>query len=264
MKAKPQNFNKILIFIICIIVGIIAGGAIAKFKNIGVYNAIDILNDAADYYDSAAYSAAAGIGDVEARNNVQSGYVIGGICGLFLGLLISLALAPEKKKEFDVHKDDTMNTNVKQSDDNANNIRLVAFTENQAVNISSSSTKNIKDVPLYAKSANTSPSLAPSSVPTIASLLRRGELFLEDGDFDLADQYFNRALDMNPECAKAYIGRLLVELKLKSEDQLAGCGVNIIEYNNYKKAVRFADNTYMSILYEYNQYLYNNSASNDK
>lgn len=96
-----------------------------------------------------------------------------------------------------------------------------------------------------------SKAIEETSSPTVP-LLRRAEIFLEDGDFNSADEYFNRVLDMDPECAKAYIGRLLVELKLKNEDELASCAVNIVEYGNYKKAVRFADYTYKEKLDRFN------------
>lgn len=103
-------------------------------------------------------------------------------------------------------------------------------------------------------SGNDEQDISTNAVVTsgISPLLRRAELFLEDGDFDLADEYFNRVLDIDPECAKAYIGRMLVELKLKSEDELAGCKVDITKYNNYNKAVRFADNKYKEKLEQFN------------
>lgn len=86
------------------------------------------------------------------------------------------------------------------------------------------------------------------SISEITPLLRRAEIFLEDGEFDSADEYYNRVLDIDPECSKAYIGRLLVELNLRSEDELAGSGVSITEYGNYRKAVRFAKGIYKEML----------------
>ncbi|MDF2537470.1 MAG: hypothetical protein K0S76_491 [Herbinix sp.] len=82
----------------------------------------------------------------------------------------------------------------------------------------------------------------------ITPLLRRAEIFLEDGNFNSADEYFNRVLDIDPECSKAYIGLLLVEYKLTSINELVDCSLNITESGNYKKALRFADSTYMKVL----------------
>lgn len=47
--------------------------------------------------------------------------------------------------------------------------------------------------------------------PGTAPLLRRGNLFLEDGDWKNADTYFDKVLDLDPECAEAYLGKLMAE-----------------------------------------------------
>ena len=64
------------------------------------------------------------------------------------------------------------------------------------------------------KDAETGPALPSEqpSIPTAEPLLKRGMLFLEDGDFVQADQYFERVLDLNPEEPRAYIGKLLAQL----------------------------------------------------
>lgn len=51
---------------------------------------------------------------------------------------------------------------------------------------------------------------------TVDSLLKRGNLFLEDGDWEQADRYFDRVLDINPECAEAYVGKALATEKCES------------------------------------------------
>ncbi len=43
------------------------------------------------------------------------------------------------------------------------------------------------------------------------ALLRRGNMALEDGDWDDADGFFERVLDMDAECAEAYVGKFLAE-----------------------------------------------------
>lgn len=47
------------------------------------------------------------------------------------------------------------------------------------------------------------------------SLLKRGQLALEDGDWDNANGYFEKALDAAPECAEGYLGKLMVQLRLR-------------------------------------------------
>ena len=47
-------------------------------------------------------------------------------------------------------------------------------------------------------------------------VLKRGFLSLDDGNFEKADDFFEQALNINPENVTAYIGKLLAELQLKS------------------------------------------------
>lgn len=49
--------------------------------------------------------------------------------------------------------------------------------------------------------------------PEIVLLLQHVVLFLEDGEFDRADGYCERILDIEPTNADAYIGKLPVEFK---------------------------------------------------
>ena len=55
-----------------------------------------------------------------------------------------------------------------------------------------------------------------SGAPGVDSLLRRGQMFLEDGDWTNADEYFDRVLDIDPECSEAYMGKALAEEKAKT------------------------------------------------
>ena len=43
----------------------------------------------------------------------------------------------------------------------------------------------------------------------IAPLLERALMFLEDGEFDSADEYCEKVLDQDPKCARAYLGKLM-------------------------------------------------------
>lgn len=80
-----------------------------------------------------------------------------------------------------------------------------------------------------------------TTIPTFESLTRRGELFLEDKEFSKADQYFERALDINPEFAPAYIGKLCVSLEYQYESDLAHTNILLDKDKYFNKAVRFAD-----------------------
>ncbi len=75
----------------------------------------------------------------------------------------------------------------------------------------------------------------------IAPLLKRAFMFLEDGDWQSADEYCERVLDTNPECAQAYLGKLMAELQVHRQEKLADCAEPFDKNGNYQKAVRFAD-----------------------
>jgi len=89
--------------------------------------------------------------------------------------------------------------------------------------------------------------------PTVESLMKRANLFLEDADWDQAKAYFDSVLNINPEHAPAYIGKLCAELKVQNKKALLKSGKQISDNGNFKKAIRFADAEYKAELEEYIQ-----------
>jgi tetratricopeptide (TPR) repeat protein len=91
-----------------------------------------------------------------------------------------------------------------------------------------------------------------NTTPSTQSLLKRAFIFLEDEDFDSAEEYFERVLDINPEESRAYIGKLLVDLAYKSEDDLINHDTDLTKYPDFNRALKFANpsehNHYSSIL----------------
>ena len=83
---------------------------------------------------------------------------------------------------------------------------------------------------------------------TTAPLLQRVFMFLEDGNWNSADEYCEKVLDLEPQNALAYIGKLMVELRVKTQQSLSDCEEPFDNYNNYQKAIRFADDTLKSSL----------------
>ena len=57
--------------------------------------------------------------------------------------------------------------------------------------------------------------------PTADSLLKRGQLFLEDGDWKKANEYFDKVLDINPECAEAYVGKFCAARRYRDISDMA-------------------------------------------
>lgn len=86
----------------------------------------------------------------------------------------------------------------------------------------------------------------------IAPLLRRAFLFLEDGEFDTADEYAEKVLDVYPECAEAYVVKLMIEVNIQKQSDLAYCAYPLTSSSNYKKAIRFASHEYRETLEGYN------------
>jgi len=56
--------------------------------------------------------------------------------------------------------------------------------------------------------------------PNVESLLKRGNMFLEDKDWQSADKYFNDVLDIDPECAEAYLGKSMMQHKCMKPEGL--------------------------------------------
>lgn len=78
-----------------------------------------------------------------------------------------------------------------------------------------------------------------TSAPT-GALTKRGYFFLEDGDFKSADEYFDKALDENPEDSKAYAGKVLAGLRMSDVSEIDDNFVKLYEDKNFERAIRFA------------------------
>ena len=85
----------------------------------------------------------------------------------------------------------------------------------------------------------------------IEPLLRRAFMFLEDGNWASADEYCEKVLDQEPENARAYLGKLMAELQVRKQEKLADCKEPFDNKDNYKKALRFADEKLASELKGY-------------
>ena len=72
-------------------------------------------------------------------------------------------------------------------------------------------------------------------------LLKRAFMFLEDGDWNSANEYCERVLDQDPENAQAYLGKLMVELQVRKQAQLSDCEQSFEDNGNYLKILRFGD-----------------------
>jgi hypothetical protein len=88
-----------------------------------------------------------------------------------------------------------------------------------------------------------------------APLLKRVFMFLEDGNFKEANEYCEKVLDIDPENAYAYLGKLMVELQVKKQESLKDQAQPFDDNSNYQKVIRFADENLSSTLSGYISYI---------
>jgi len=90
--------------------------------------------------------------------------------------------------------------------------------------------------------------VAPATGGNIASLLTRAFMFLEDGDWQSADEYCEKVLDIDPKNAEAYVGKLMAELHVRKQDDLKYQDLPFDDNSHFQKALRFADDAMQSQL----------------
>lgn len=78
-------------------------------------------------------------------------------------------------------------------------------------------------------------------VPGLSSLMERAYLFMEDGDFQSANEYLNRVLDIDPKYAPAYAAKACVSFGMRKESELAEATFLYEDNADWKKALRFAN-----------------------
>lgn len=88
-----------------------------------------------------------------------------------------------------------------------------------------------------------------------APLLKRAFMFLEDGDWNSANEYCEKVLDIDPENPYAYLGKLLSELRVRKQESLKDQAEPFDHNNNYQKAIRFADDKLKAALAGYIEHI---------
>lgn len=76
---------------------------------------------------------------------------------------------------------------------------------------------------------------AETNAPGVTSLLKRA-----DGDTASAREYYDRVLDIDPECAEAYMGKVCAETGCRKESNLGALNYCVDMRGDWQKAVRFA------------------------
>lgn len=86
-------------------------------------------------------------------------------------------------------------------------------------------------------------------------LLKRAFMFLEDRNWQEADEYCEKVLDRNPECAEAYLGKLMAEMHVQKQELLKNCEESFEKNGNYLKAVRFGSKELQTALKGYIEHI---------
>ncbi len=88
-----------------------------------------------------------------------------------------------------------------------------------------------------------------------APLLKRAFMYLEDSEWNSADEYCEKVLDQDPENAEAYLGKLMAEMRVRKQDALRDQAEPFDGHNNYQKALRFADDKLKTALTGYIEHI---------
>ena len=81
----------------------------------------------------------------------------------------------------------------------------------------------------------------PSPSSKTKALLDRATYCIEDGEFTKADELLELVLNLDPKNVQAYVGKLLIEFKLRNLDSLTSLREPIQSSPNFQKIIRFAD-----------------------
>ena len=123
----------------------------------------------------------------------------------------------------------------------------------------------VKDEPKSEPVSYFAPASAPAaSASSVAPLLKRAFMFLEDGDFERADDLLEEVLNQDPENAMAYVGKLMVDARARRINDLAVCPTPFDSNINCKKAMRFGDEALQQKLKGFNDSIRQRIASAER
>ncbi len=95
----------------------------------------------------------------------------------------------------------------------------------------------------------------------VEPLLKRAFMFLEDGNWQEADEYCEKVLDLDPENAAAYLGKLMAQLQVTKQEKLADLKEPFAENSNYQKALRFGNKDLQTALRGYIKHINERNAA---
>ena len=126
--------------------------------------------------------------------------------------------------------------------------------------------KVIKDGAKFCGHCGSDISLAKHSITddSIDNIIVHGFTLLSSGSFDEAKELFDSATRKDAKNAQAMLGKLLCDLKLHNESELANCTVDFGENINYRSLLVFADSDTKMRVSSYQRKAAENSALAEK
>ncbi|MBQ9038540.1 MAG: TIR domain-containing protein [Clostridia bacterium] len=103
---------------------------------------------------------------------------------------------------------------------------------------------------------------AAAPANNVAPLLKRAFMFLEDGDFVKADNFCEQVLNIDPENGRAYLGKLMSQLKVRREADLRNVPQPFDREKHYEKIMRFSDDALKKQLEDDIQFIKNRNEYN--
>lgn len=71
------------------------------------------------------------------------------------------------------------------------------------------------------------------------ALLKRAFMLIQDGEKEKADEILEQVLNIDPECGEAYLGKLMILMKVRTRDTLINSRWFIDQDKNYRKACEY-------------------------
>ena len=119
------------------------------------------------------------------------------------------------------------------TDDSLANLIFAAVKKDEKIKPNTQNTVPVQENPPKIQTVDT-----PVSV---ASLLKRAFMFIDEGNWDQADKYLERVLDQAPENAQAYLGKLLKQYNVKNVQALKDIDAFTPDNLFYQRILHFGD-----------------------
>lgn len=87
----------------------------------------------------------------------------------------------------------------------------------------------------------------------IIRLLDKVSAFLDDGEWQKADEFCDKVIESVPENAEAYLGKLMAEYEVKNRDELKNCAKPLEDSECYDKIISYGDEELVELVKSANE-----------